>query len=177
MIKQHNSIILERRFVPEGTTIMREGEKADCAYLIQSGQASVYSDHDGKKIELAKLEQGQIFGEAALIFNAPRTASVDALDDMNLIVITRQTLEHKLNQSDPTIRALVEMLINRVVSVNNTILGSQSDSDDLLDTGKIIYENVLAALPEDQKDDFQKQVLPKLDGFLDAVRTFPAAKS
>lgn len=172
MVKQHNTIILERRFVPEGTMIMNQGEKGNCAYLIQSGRASVYAEADGKTVELAKLEQGQIVGEAALIFDAPRTASVKAVEDMNLIVLTRQTMDQKLKQTDPTIRALVEMLTKRLVSGNNIVVNSMSDSSDLLDTAQHVYQNVMAALPEEKQSDFQDQVLPKLDAFLSAVRSF-----
>ncbi len=174
MVSFNNTIILERRFVPEGTVLMKQGEPGNCAYLIQSGQAVIYAESGGKMVELAKLEQGQIVGETALIFDSPRSANVKALSDMNLIILTRQTMDQKLRQSDPTIRALVEMLTKRIVSVNNTILNTQSETSDLSDAAKLIYQNVLAALPEKQRDGFQEQVLPKLEDFISAVDGFDA---
>jgi len=151
---------------------MKQGERGNCAYLIQSGRALVFAESGDKTVELAKLEQGQIVGEMALVFDAPRTASVKAIEDMNLIVLTRQTMEQKLKQSDATIRALVEMLIKRVVSTNNTIVSNQQDSKDLTDTVNVIYENVHAALPEDKQKDFADQVLPKLNDFIASVKSF-----
>ncbi|HRQ60205.1 MAG TPA: cyclic nucleotide-binding domain-containing protein, partial [Alphaproteobacteria bacterium] len=129
-----DSIILERRFVPQGTLVMRQGDPGNSAYLIQSGSVSVFTEHEGKTIELAKLELGQIFGEMALIFDDPRTASVKAMEDCNLIVITRQSFKQKLDRSDPTIRAIVVMLTQRIVTANNALLAKKSNLTDLVDT-------------------------------------------
>lgn len=167
-----DTIILERRFVPEGTLIMRQGEDGNCAYLIQSGTVKVYTEHDGKKIDLAKLGAGQIFGEMALIFNEKRSASVKAVDDCNLIILTRQTLKQKLERSDPTVRAIVTMLTQRVITANNEVINKKSDIQDLIDTTRIIYQNTLAGLPRSQQRTFQNGVLPKLDDFFNAIRSF-----
>lgn len=57
----------------------------------------------------------------ALFNDDKRTATVKVLEDCNLIVISRQTLKEKLERSDPTIRALVEMLSQRLVSGNLSV--------------------------------------------------------
>jgi len=167
-----DTIILERRFVPEGTLIIRQGEEGNCAYLLQSGSVKVYTEHDGKKIELAKLGAGQIFGEMALIFDEKRSASVKASEDCNLIILTRQTLKQKLDRSDPTVRAIVTMLTQRVITANNEMINKKSEIQDLIDTTRIIYQNTLAGLPRAQQRTFQNGVLPKLDDFFNAIRSF-----
>ena len=167
-----DSIILERRFVPEGTLIMRQGDPGNCAYLVQSGSVSVFSEYDGKRVELAKLELGQIFGEMALIFDDPRTASVKALEDTNLIIITRKSFKQKIERSDPTIRAIVEMLTQRMMTANNAVMKKKTNTADLIETVRIIYQNVLSTLPREQQHDFQNTVLPKLDEFLNSIHSF-----
>ncbi len=171
-MKKSESIILERRFVPKGTLIIKQGEEGNCAYLLQSGTVRVYSQHEEKKIDLARLGSGQIFGEMALIFDERRSASVVAVDDCNLIILTRQTLQQKLDRSDPTIRAIVTMLTQRVLSANNEVMNKKSSVNDLLDTTRVIYQNTYAALPRTQQRTFQNAVLPKLDDFFNAVRSF-----
>lgn len=168
------TVILERRYVPKGTLVVKEGDDANCAYLIQSGSVSVFTYNDGQRMELAEFDVGQIFGELALIFDEPRSASVIANEDCNLIVITRQTLKQKLDNSDPTVKAIVEMLTKRILSVNNALVAKQSSVDDLINTSRIIYQNVLTSLPRSQQREFQSAVLPKLDGFLDSIREFQA---
>lgn len=167
-----DTVILERRFVPEGTLIMRQGEEGNCAYLIQSGTVRVYTENDGKRVDLAKLTAGEIFGEMALIFDENRSASVKAIEDCNLIILTRQTLQQKLERSDPTVRAIITMLTQRVITSNNEVINKKSDIQDMIDTTKIIYQNVLAALPRSQQRTFQNGVLPKLDDFFNAIRSF-----
>lgn len=166
------NVILERRFVPKGGFVIKEGEIGTCAFLIQSGMVSIYTEKGGKRITLDKAGVGQIVGEMALIFDAPRTATVEAVEDCNLIVITRHTLKNKLENSDPTVRALVPMLMKRVMNTNNALLDKTSNIDDLVKTVNLIYKNIHAALPDSEKENFQGEVFPKLDSFIQAVTSF-----
>lgn len=125
--KKNKRIILERRFVPEGTVIIEEGEQAFCAYLVQSGSVLVYkTKEDGSVKELATLGTGQICGEMALIHDetACRTANVKTLQDCNLIVINRAAFEAKLENTDPTIKAIVEMLVDRIKNMTVNMIES-----------------------------------------------------
>lgn len=166
------SIILERRFIPGGTVIVRQGEPGNCAYLVQSGTVRVTTKNKEQDIELARLGVGEIFGEMALIFDEPRTATVTSMEDCNLIILTRQTFRAKLDRSDPTVRAIVEMLVKRVNAGNKTVINKKSSMKDLTETVKVIYENVYAELKQSQKRTFQNGVKPKLDDFINAVRSF-----
>lgn len=170
--RSREGAILERRFVPAGSVIMREGEQGSSAFLIQSGEVKVTAEKDGKKVELSRLGIGQIFGEMALVFDEPRSASVEALEDCNLIVITRQTLNQKLEKSDPTVRAIVPMLMKRIVSANNAMLNKQGSVEGLVETVTTIYENLYNSVGSAQKKTLQNAILPKMDEFLDAVRAF-----
>jgi len=167
-----DTVILERCFVPKGQLVVKEGDDGNCAYLIQSGSVSVFTYNDDARINLAKFTVGEIFGELSLIFDEPRSASVVADEDCNLIVITRQTLKHKLDNSDPTVKAIVGMLTKRILSVNNTLVSKQSNVEDLIDTSRIIYQNILTSMPRSKQREFQNAVLPKLDTFLDTLREF-----
>ena len=174
MVKASNreTVILERKVVPKGTVVVEEGEHGNSAFLIQSGSVQVYTTAGGKEIELARLGIGQIFGEMALVFDEPRTAYVRTLEDCNLIVITRQTFQSKLNKSDPTVRAIIPMLMKRITQSNNMMLRRQSSVDDLVETVNIIYENMALSLPAVRKKTLENTVLPKLDAFLTEVRAF-----
>lgn len=164
--------ILERRFVKKGKTVIREGEPGNSAFLIQSGLVRVYMTHGDRQIELANLGPGQIFGEMALVFDEKRTATVETLEDCNMIVITRSVLDDKLRKSDPTVRAIVPMLMKRIIMSNNAVLSRHADVKTLLDVVRNIYDIISGSLPKTQQATFQNAVLPKLDQFLSAVRTF-----
>ena len=164
--------ILERKFVPQGAIIVRQHDAGNCAFLIQSGHVKVTTESGGRTVELAKLSAGQIFGEMALVFDEPRNATVEALEDCNLIVITRQTLNEKLNKSDPTVRAIVPMLMKRIIQANNVVMSRQDNLEDLAAAVNMIYQNIHATLPSQVKKSLENTVLPKLDEFLSAVREF-----
>ena len=122
-MSKDNRVILERRFVPKGGVFIKQGDEAYSAYLIQSGLVSVYSKVDDEVLELAQLGAGEICGEMALVSDGCRTASVKAIEDCNLIVITRTAFEEKLRKLDPTIYAIINMLINRLKKLNDAVLG------------------------------------------------------
>ena len=91
--------------VPSGKLLVEEGKPGHEFFLILNGSASVKR---GKK-EIAKLGPGQYFGELALLDRGPRSASVVANDDMEVLVLGQRefagvidevpTLAHKLLQS------------------------------------------------------------------------------
>src|SRR5262245_47602496 len=141
-MSKENSIF-ERRFVPAGAVILEQGERGSAAFLIQSGRVQVFSEYEGKQVELAKLEAGQVFGEMALAVDDPRAASVKALDDCTLIVITRESFLNKLNRSDPTIKAIVSMLIQRLLTANELVMGKKTDTKSLIETSRFIYDSAL----------------------------------
>ena len=91
--------------VPKGKVLVEEGKPGHEFFLILDGDASVKR---GKK-EIAKLGPGQYFGELALLDRGPRSASVIAKSDMDVLVLGQRefagvidevpTLAHKLLMS------------------------------------------------------------------------------
>ena len=62
--------------------ICREGETGNCMYRIGTGSVGIYTDYETTNVrKLAELKEGEFFGEMELIENAPRIATVVALED------------------------------------------------------------------------------------------------
>jgi voltage-gated potassium channel len=74
--------MLRARTVPAGATVIRKGERGDAMYLIASGRVEVASAA-GK----VRLEEGDFFGEMALLSREPRSATVTALRPTDLLVL------------------------------------------------------------------------------------------
>lgn len=83
-----------------GSVIVREGAPADAAYIITSGTCEVRKvDSKGNTVVLRRMTVGDVFGETAIFANAPRSATVVALDDVSAVVVERTALEHLLRSS------------------------------------------------------------------------------
>ena len=74
--------MLRARTVPAGTTIIRKGGRGDAMYFIASGRVEVEFENDK-----VVLQEGDFFGEIALLSREPRSATVTALRATDLLVL------------------------------------------------------------------------------------------
>jgi len=98
----------ERRYTA-GETIVGEGDQGFSMFLVESGQLGV-SVHGsaGQSQRLAVLEPGAAFGEISLLTGQPRTATVRALTEANLLEIDKATLSPILREN-PSLCGMLEL--------------------------------------------------------------------
>lgn len=76
-----------------GEILIAEGEYAASMYIVIQGRVKVVREVEGgAELKLAELGDGAFFGEMALLSDAPRTASVIALEDTMLFEISRELM-------------------------------------------------------------------------------------
>ncbi len=78
--------------IDAGQIMAKEGEKGSDFFLIIEGKAQVKK---GRKI-IRNLKSGDYFGEISLIDGEPRTASVIAETDINLLFVNHKSFDHLL---------------------------------------------------------------------------------
>ena len=83
--------LVETRYVA-GDRVISQGDQGDTFYILKSGvvRVSVKGSHGAEK-EIAKLGTGDYFGEMALLQDAPRMASVTALEPTTCMTVDRAT--------------------------------------------------------------------------------------
>jgi len=79
-----------------GATICREGEEADEIYIIHKGKVRVSKVFADKVHVVSVLEKGDFFGETAIVNRTRRTATVTALDAVELLVFDREGLQNMI---------------------------------------------------------------------------------
>lgn len=80
--------------VPQGTMICREGDPAMSMFVIAQGSVQVFfTDPAGNKVPLAKLAEGDFFGEFALFEGGIRKASVEALEETELLELDKMNFD------------------------------------------------------------------------------------
>jgi voltage-gated potassium channel len=96
--------ILRARTVPAGATIIRKGDRGDAMYFIASGAADV--DAAAGKV---RLEEGDFFGEMALLSREPRSATVTAVRATDLLILDVDDFLRLLDH-EPDIRAKIQVV-------------------------------------------------------------------
>jgi CRP-like cAMP-binding protein len=84
---------LRSRRLAAGELVIRGGEPGTAFYLVASGQVRVFvTDSLGKQSERTRLHEGALFGEMALLTAQPRTASVEVVDEADILELPRDSL-------------------------------------------------------------------------------------
>ena len=106
--------IANRKGFTDGQLIFREGQKGTSAFLINSGKVELRKVVDGKEQVLATIGKRELFGEMALIDDAPRMASAIAVGLLDCTVIEKHLLLEKLEQLDEDARFVITYLMNYI---------------------------------------------------------------
>lgn len=109
----------DRKILLKNEIVFRNGDAGDCAYLIESGKIEILADTDAGEQRLGVIGKGELFGEVALIDQHPRTATARALEKTVLIPIQRRIVDSLLRKSDPIIRHLLLVVLERFRNQQN----------------------------------------------------------
>jgi CRP/FNR family transcriptional regulator, cyclic AMP receptor protein len=96
--------------LPAGKEMATEGDRGREFFVLLKGNADVTKD--GKNINTMK--EGDFFGEIALVTKMPRTATVTATTDVDVLVITERDFDALLKRSPEIGRQIAEALAERV---------------------------------------------------------------
>ncbi|KAK6321056.1 hypothetical protein J4Q44_G00080320 [Coregonus suidteri] len=104
--------------------IITQGEKADCFYIVESGQVKIMiisktkaGQLNNAEVEIARCSRGQYFGELALVTNKPRAASVYAVGDTKCLVIDIQAFERLLGSCKEIMKRNISQYENQLVAL------------------------------------------------------------
>lgn len=115
----------EYREIRKGKVVVKEGDPGDSMFLIKSGEVSVSTVHPvkGEKVHLATLRGGDFFGEVSLVKQKPRTATIIAQKDTELMELSRDAfqqvaaLHNDIGKAvEQTIEQRVEDTIKKMIS-------------------------------------------------------------
>lgn len=109
----------------KGDLIFKEGARSDGLYLLCEGEVSVEKASEHGRFKLAFLTGPSFFGEASLLINVKRTATVKAQTNVKLGVLPKKLYRKKLNEGNLTAFRvsvnLARLLAERVVETNKRV--------------------------------------------------------
>ncbi|MDE3133055.1 MAG: Crp/Fnr family transcriptional regulator [Acidobacteriota bacterium] len=118
-------VSLSRRY-HAGEVVFREGDGGDTCYVVSSGIARAVHQHsDGRSITLSHFGSGDIFGELAMFDEEPRSATVDAVEELEVIAIPGRDMQ-RLMHAHPEIAVKLNAALAQRLRATNERLARQS---------------------------------------------------
>ena len=102
--------IADQLDLPSGKEMATEGDRGREFFVLLKGEAEV--TRAGQRIN--NMKEGDFFGEIALVTKMPRTATVTATTDVDVLVITEHDFDALLKRSPEIGRSVAEALAERV---------------------------------------------------------------
>jgi hypothetical protein len=96
----------------EGDIIISEGDAGLSMYVISSGEVKVYTRGQKGSVYLAKLGEGDFFGEVSVLTGKPRTATITASQPTELLRLDKEKLDNALAKY-PGIRKVLDAFYNK----------------------------------------------------------------
>ena len=141
--------LVRGRTIRPGELLFKEGDPGDKFYIVQSGAIEILKDKAGSEPDrLAVKHAGDSFGEMALLTDAPRSATVRAVEPTNLLVVSRDQFEQLLG-GDTLATRVMRSLAKSLRSLN--IRFGARDAADALNNPLMDYSRAVqkSLLPRD----------------------------
>jgi CRP/FNR family transcriptional regulator, cyclic AMP receptor protein len=107
-----------------GQLVFREGDASSTCYVIRSGHACALREHpDGRAITLARFGPGDIFGELAMLGDQRRSATVQAVDELETIAILGPDMHRLLGEHPEIAIKLIVALGQKLRETNERVAG------------------------------------------------------
>ncbi len=114
---------VERRQVVAGEVLFHQGEVGVECFVILAGELEVFTYVGGEELRLDVYRPGQLIGEMALIDRSPRSATVRALLDADLIVLGEEAFKTLLSSNPELAMTMLRSGTARVRNTNQRMIG------------------------------------------------------
>ncbi|MCG3173938.1 MAG: putative NTE family protein [Myxococcota bacterium] len=106
---------LEWMRIQSGEILIRQGDPGDCLYVLIIGRLRVYYHNDrGEEVPVAEIGQGECVGEMSIFAEEPRSATVRAIRDSELVRLTRSGVEKLLRINPDAILKITRSIVKRL---------------------------------------------------------------
>ena len=137
----------------KNTMVICEGDHSDFLYVILSGKVRVFlSGEDGKEVTLNIQNEGEYFGELALLDDAPRSASVMTMENARLAVISKSAFDECMEKNPSIALKIIRGLARRLRDLTENVRSLA-----LMD----VYGRVARTLLDLAEECDGKQVIPQ----------------
>lgn len=99
-------------------SVFKVGQKSDKMFLIVKGSVGIFLPTNETRIPNFTLEGNELFGEMGVIENELRSATARCLKDSEIISVTKEEFDERVNNSDVFIKGCLKALSYRLRALN-----------------------------------------------------------
>ena len=118
---------MEKLTFRTNTLIFDEGDAGDYTYMVAKGAVAIQRTRDDETQALAVLKKGDIFGEMALFDDNPRMAAALAIEDTEVLAMSRDEFYGRLEAVDPVLKSIITYMISRGRRMTDEFLKQKSE--------------------------------------------------
>jgi len=121
-------------FAP-GELVIRAGDPGSSMFVVHQGRVSVQISENGRARTVATLNEGDFFGEMALFTGEPRTASIAALEETEVLEIGHEAMKRVFDTNPDLVESLSHIIAERrqgLAASVDSALGEVDESAGLL---------------------------------------------
>jgi CRP-like cAMP-binding protein len=100
--------------VDAGAALFHQGDRGNTLYVVVEGEVAVISEGP-PRVQLSTLGEGEFFGEIALVTEQPRSATIEATEDTQLLAIDRDVIRSVLASEPAALKVMLRFLRNRLL--------------------------------------------------------------
>jgi len=149
-----SSSAIQKKFYQKDEVVFEEGDVGDSAFIVETGSVGIFKIVEGERVRLADMNEGELFGEMAVIDGSVRMANARALEESVIIQIPRSVIENKLDKYEPFMKSLVQILVENLRSVHQVYMHRPRSVNDYINA--ITYHSAgfrdyLETVPEQEE--------------------------
>ncbi len=123
-IFETSATIVRETYAPNDY-IFFEGDIESHFYIIESGSVQIFTKNKlGKRLDILTVEEGESFGEFALLDNKPRSASAQALTNVTLIKVSAQGYEELIRDLPVWASCMMKSFVARLKKMTDNMKSS-----------------------------------------------------
>ena len=127
----------------KGETIIHQGESGESMFILITGSAEVFAQKNGRLLRVGELGSGECFGEVSLLTGEPRSASVIARTDCEILEIQKLAIGAVLRENPHLAERLSETLAMRQLATKGELERFEMEATD---NGSVRTKESLLAL-------------------------------
>jgi CRP/FNR family transcriptional regulator len=114
-------LAVTRRY-DEGEVIFREGDRSDTCFIVRAGRVRITRTHSGgRRLTLAELSAGEMFGELSMFDGAGRSATVEAIEETTTLALLERDVKRVLREHPEIAVKMLARLASRLRAANEKL--------------------------------------------------------